>query len=775
MRDCLDKLLGLGAVGGWLSVSATTAEGSAMAAMAEPTVAAVVGATALAKHLSASGQETCASALKKAVKEVEQETRADMARHGTSAEFAQSIDRAFEQLATNLPNIKPTIEELATEWRLDPQTIADNLVSRFEEQAGAFENNVSRQIVHATIERAISAVKDDPDIYKKLEPAVARATLASLDAIHQGMEEANRKLDELVESSRETAKQLGLQEGMLIQLARNYADDAANDFNSAHRSIEQALKVAADDREKDKLPSNLDDAVKTVLQRMADLNETGDFDGAQAALHAELQAMDEDDRKRKAARARLYQRGMSQAILRNSPKDAAEYSVLFSELEGPLSFEGISNLQTISNDLAVKMGKEFELRVALRLAEIALIRAVNLEQTIQCMNQIGISLQHLGERKNDKSILEKSITILNDARALCNRLTDPNDWAMSQNNLGVSLFKLGRLNRDPDLCDRAIKKFNKASSVFNRKDKPLRWAGLQLNTGAALTFIGDQNNDPEKARLAIKALSKSLKEFDKKKSPDEWATCQHNIGDAYQIIGQLEEGTQNLKKSAGAYRKALSVRKRTNTPWEWATSQCNLGVVLHLIGKRNSNNANLREAIDAYRASLTVFSKKNLSHLWGQSQYNLGETLRALGERENGTKRLKEAVIAYRRALEERTRFLEPFDWASTQNDLGNTLSTLGQRELGANHLGEAMIAYGLALEEYTREQEPLNWAAVKANLGHVIAIKGEQQGDCSLVLKAVSTIEEAIKVIEDAGQEKLIPLNQLTDAQAILAKLQSQ
>ena len=118
----------------------------------------------------------------------------------------------------------------------------------------------------------------DSEVNDVLRPAFETAVVEHLAHI-------KGQVDRLVAQSDEAARKFGIKGGgMLIALARRYAEGDPADFDAAYRGLERALEVAAEEKARGDLPSNLGDAVDAVLKRMAELNEAGELDAAAAEV-----------------------------------------------------------------------------------------------------------------------------------------------------------------------------------------------------------------------------------------------------------------------------------------------------------------------------------------------------------------------------------------------------------------------------------------------------------------------------------------------------------
>ncbi|MEL6947906.1 MAG: helix-turn-helix transcriptional regulator [Pseudomonadota bacterium] len=454
--------------------------------------------------------------------------------------------------------------------------------------------------------------------------------------------------ERLTERSQETATQLGLQTGLLVAMARRYADEAADDFDSAHRAIEEALRLAADERARAALPSNVEDAFDAVLKTMAALNDAGDLDAAQAALDDELRAMEAEEERRKAGFARLYQRGITQARLMNKAEQAAKFAIKEAELEGALDFHGFRQLRRDWYERGRDKGVNFDLRVAIGLAHNTLQRANGSDERGKAHNDIGLVFWTLGERENRTRRLEQAVAAYEDALKEWTREADPHNWAIIKNNLGN-----------------------------------------------ALKTLGERESGTARLKQAVTAYEDALKEFTRGAVPLDWAMTKNNLGNALLTLGERESGTGHLEQAVAAYEDALKERTRKAVPLGWAMTKNNLGIALLILGERESGTDRLEQAVAAYEDALKERTRERVPLDWAATKSNLGTALLILGERESGTGRLEQAVAAYEDALKERTQARVPLDWAGTTYILGYTFALLGERR------GErSLVVRGLGLIE---------------------------------------------------------------------------
>jgi tetratricopeptide (TPR) repeat protein len=419
---------------------------------------------------------------------------------------------------------------------------------------------------------------------------------------------------------------------------------------------------------------------------------------------------------------------------------------------GPLDWAAAQN--DLGNTLQVLGERESG---TARLEEaVAAYRAALQERTrdrvpldwAQTQNNLGTALRTLGERESGTLRLEEAVAAYRAALEEYKRERVPLDWATVQNNLGNALQALGERESGTARLEEAVAAYHAALQERTRDRVPLDWAQTQTNLGTALVRLGERESGTARLEEAVAAFSAALLEWRHERVPLQWAATQTNYGTALLRLGERGSGTARLEAATAAYRAALVEWTRERVPLQWAATQTNLGTALLRLGERESETARVEEAVAAYRAALQVRTREQVPLDWAQTQNNLGAALRTLGERESGTLRLQEAVAAYRAALEEYQRERVPLQWAATQTNLGNALTGLGARESGTARLEEAVAAFRAALEEYTRERVPLDWATVQNNLGSALQALGERES-------GTVRLEEAVAAYNTALQER--------------------
>ncbi|MCB2099903.1 MAG: tetratricopeptide repeat protein [Rhodobacterales bacterium] len=361
---------------------------------------------------------------------------------------------------------------------------------------------------------------------------------------------------ELLTRLEDQARKFNIKEGMLITLAQHYAEGTPNDFDAAYAGLKNALEVAWKEREKGRLPSNISDAVDVVIARIDTLNDGGNFDAGQAVLDAELKVLDEEDERRQAARARLYEKGVAQAVLRRDVANACRFVLAGIDLEtsgDPLI--RFNALRSVQDDWYVRgrdQGLNFELEVAIALARASLAHAANADQRGTTGNNLGNAHYTLGERESGSARLEE-----------------------------------------------AIDAYRATLEEWTRERVPLKWAGAQNNLGSALQALGERESGTARLEEAVAAYRAALEEWTRERVPLQWATTQNNLGIALRTLGERESGTARLEEAVAAYRAALEEWTRDRVPLDWAMTQNNLGKALRIIGERQNDKVRLKEALAA--------------------------------------------------------------------------------------------------------------------------------------------------------------------------------
>jgi tetratricopeptide (TPR) repeat protein len=399
---------------------------------------------------------------------------------------------------------------------------------------------------------------------------------------------------------------------LVIALARRYAEGSPEDFDSALAGLEHALKTAAEEREKGRLPGNVSDAVDAIMARVDALNEAGEIDAAEAALVAELD-------RQEAAQARLIDKGIAQAVLTRNVDLALRLELKKLTLDGG-GFEALRDVQVIWYERGRDKGLRFDLEVAIALARESVNRAADADQKGAALNDLGTVLQVLGERESDTARLQEAVTAYTEALMEWTRERVPLQWATTQNNLGLALTTLGERESGTARLLAAITTFNEALEECTRERVPLDWAMTQMNLGNALSALGARESDTARLREAVAAYTEALKERTRARVPLQWATTQANLGTTLKVLGVRESGTDRLQAAVTAFNEALEERTPEQVPLQWAITQVNLCDVELAFFDKIGEAENLDRAQDHLDHARAVFDAAQASQYQAKAE-----------------------------------------------------------------------------------------------------------------------------------------------------------
>jgi tetratricopeptide (TPR) repeat protein len=425
------------------------------------------------------------------------------------------------------------------------------------------------------------------------------------------LEDLNAKVDQLIDRERDLARELGVQEGMLIALARRYAEGNPSDFDAALRGLERALTVAADEIAKNALPANTDAAVDKILKQVDALNEDGRIDDA-ATLIAE------EESRAEAGLIRLYDKGIAQAILTRDSDAAATYELKKLPIEVPDPTARFTALRVVRRtwyERGRDKGLNFDLEVSITLARASIQAAQSPNQSGAALNDLGAALRALGERETGTERLEDAVTAYRAAFEEFTRDRVPLKWATTQMNLGTALAALGERETGTDRLEDAITAFRAALEENTRDRVPLKWATTQMNLGTALQTLGQRETGTARLEDAVTAFRAALEERTRDRVPLKWATTQMNLANVLQTLGKRETGTERLEDAVTAYRAALEENTRDRVPLEWAMTNGNLTNVELAFFDKTADRVHLDRAQSYLDAAREVFG------LAGAAQY----------------------------------------------------------------------------------------------------------------------------------------------------------
>ncbi|MFC3725801.1 tetratricopeptide repeat protein [Neoaquamicrobium sediminum] len=679
---------------------ATAAEGPALAVVAEPASGAFILASQLGVQLQSSRNDECAAALHRLVKQAERSIQ----RQIENAEFSEAVRQVFQDFNDTFPQIRPSIGELVEQWRLDPKSIATGMMKKFSLYSDVYStNHVARQAINSVFERAVSSFKDDPNLYQKLEPSIARTTLSDLgwlrSVVAQIQIEQHRQGRQTEQILHLLHTKLGLSEcdespGADLERVADALHSTPTDlvailWEVAQRGISATQMVEA-----------VTDASNQLKHSRAELRELSrlaieipEIESHIATARAALENRHQIDLAAAQRAVQAAKAEYGQAILRRRRAEAVNMARL-SEVEASMAMTRSDFLSAAS-----LFG---EAAAALPETDVAMISDQYFKQG-EALYQHGARFGVLKSYKRAVDAYTKALHV--------SKGDSIHDWPMTKNNVGNTLSRLG-----------------------------------EREGGAA----GRQN-----LKLAVDAYCDALKLYTKQTMPHEWAMVQNNLGNAYSKLSDLQGGAvrrKSLELAVSAYKQALTVNRKKTRPGQWASVKSNLGNAFVRLGKRKGREGqqNLELAIRAYRAALGV---ESTATVWAMIKNNLGNTYKRLAQLDRskaGLKKLDRAIEAYTDALDVYNYEATPADWAMTKNNLGTALAMLGERG-GLNaegHLNLAVEAFNEALTIYTEEDSATDWAMVKANLGKTFYRLGTHYAPRHENLKlAVSAFSDALTV----------------------------
>lgn len=600
--------------------------------------------------------------------------------------------------------------------------------------------------LRSLLAETIARLEGNPRHEAAIVPWFQRDVLGRLAEIGETGDDTNKRVRHLqqmvemllarLEAAGDTARieAAGLPAEIVIELARRVSKDVA-DLDQAFAELERAVSIAIDFKAQAERGSNLGDFADVVIARMADLTAQSRFEEASAeADRAFRQWQEGESARREDARQvglKLLNAGMQQDMLRRDPVAVARRAAALVDLEMPDPTARFEALRQVQDECYVRgrdRGLSLDLSVSMEIARIAVDRASDAVERGTALNDLGVSLQFLGERAGGPA--------------------------------------------GEDFLNEAVAAYDAALEVYARDVTPAQWAMTLGNRANALTILGQRADGAAGdafLKNAVAAYDSALEVFAGETMPADRAKTQVNRAIVLQTLGHRAGGPAGeafLKQAVAAYDAALEVYTRETIPADWAITQVNRANALLRLGERASSAAGeafLREAVTAYDSALEVITRDAMPAQWAMTQGNRANALRNLGERAGGAAgeaSLKDAVAAYDAALEVFTRDAMPAQWATAQMNRANVLSTLGGHAGGAAgeaFLQQSVAAYDAALEIRTRDTVPAQWAMTQVNRANALQTLGERAGGAAgkaFLEEAVAAYEAALEVFGEPSME---------------------
>ena len=368
--------------------------------------------------------------------------------------------------------------------------------------------------------------------HEALGRAIDSRLLGDVADLKRNQSQQDAKLDRILAAldargDTAAAEAAGVQRDAVLALARRISASVA-DFHQALAELEQAVEIAIEVRAAGAQGSNLGVFIDDVLRRLADLTATGRFEEAGEAADAAIAAWERDEADRRtradAELARLLEAGERQDLLRGDAEAAAAKIVRRVELETaePARFHALRATQGVWYERGRNRGLDLDLKVAIALARAALDVANGTDERGTALNDVGVALQHFGQRVGDAATLRDAVSAHREALEVKPRDRDAFEWAGTQNNLGNALSALGGIDKDAATLRGAIGAYHAALEEWGREREPPKWAGVQINLGTTLLHLGNFYKDADTLRAAAKAFRAALGVRSIKWSPDAW-------------------------------------------------------------------------------------------------------------------------------------------------------------------------------------------------------------------------------------------------------------
>ena len=183
-------------------------------------------------------------------------------------------------------------------------------------------------------------------------------------------------------------------------------------------------------------------------------------------------------------------------------------------------------------------GLNADLLVSIEIARINMDRARGSGQRGVAANDLGVSLQALGECESGTARLDEAVAAFREALKERTRECVPLDWAMTQNNLGNALQTLGSRESGTARLDEAVAAYREALKEYTRERVPLQWAGTQNNLGNAVRTLGERESGTAGLDAAVAACREALKEWTREAAPHWHDIAQQNLAKCLALLEQ---------------------------------------------------------------------------------------------------------------------------------------------------------------------------------------------------------------------------------------------
>lgn len=539
------------------------------------------------------------------------------------------------------------------------------------------------------------------DSIKKLQksldimPARMEALGSKLDATDRALDrdrQSNRALSGDLKAmearlTADIARQKGVPLDALTQILQRFGADS---IAAGPDRIEELLNQKADEylALRDQLAQlSAEDPRARALQKEAEAAfERSDFDGARKKLHAAA-AID------RAALAELATRAQARALAaekslersadvanvalqyREAASDFSEASELIAPYDRHLAWVMAFRKSQALERQGEELGDEPALKEAAAAYRASLAMAQTPKDAAKSLNNLGNTLQSIGEHERGTARLEEAEAAFREAIKQSPRESDPVLWAGRENNIASALVDIGKHKNDSALIEQGAAGFREILKIYTQKSQPDDWAMAQYNLAITLATVSERRNRPDVLAPAIAAAREAEKGYTRESDPLDWAMVKTALGMALDDLGRSKQDPAPLVEAVASFHEALKERRRERAPLGWAETQINLGTALRDLAGLKNDPAMLADAAAAERAALTVYSRDRTPPLWAAAQDQLCAALGDLGARKNDPALLGQARSACRAAVDEFSLEGDQFNLTQARKDLARAES----------------------------------------------------------------------------------------------------
>lgn len=533
------------------------------------------------------------------------------------------------RLITQMIELSPPSPRDIIDTARDPDALITLMLGKLPGDP-AYTNAIVQDGFRRTVAPILQTLLDDPARAHRLEPAFQAAVTDYLAHIAT-------QVDLLVAREQDRSREFGIKEGLLIALARRYAEGNPSDFASAMSGLELALEVAA--KRPAALPSNTSDAVEEVIAEVDRLNDEGRLDDAAAEIDAAILASEAREAQEKSSRLRLFDKGIEQAILSRDTKMVVRFEFDRIRLEFPDPFHHADRLSDAARswwETGQKSAATFHLETALGLLRKAAELSPTQEIMAMIQDNLGNVLANLATRAGDTAALQDAVAAHRAALEVYTPEANPEEWPATQINLGAALRDLGNLTHGTDKITAAISAYQAVLDIYTPDANPERWAATQNNLGVALRDLGAKTSDTGSLRKAISAYRRAGTVYTREAEPKDWAMIQNNLGVVSLDLGRIERDTKALHDAIAYFDAALEVRTRETDLFAHTTTMENLAearFILSTLPDADNRHAHLAAALEAVDTALEIYTPEHTPY---PHEKATGLRDRILAARDNG-------------------------------------------------------------------------------------------------------------------------------------------